>query len=81
MTSGTGGAASNPEERRRRILVARSKEQANFPFLVQTRPTENWTTRKAYTALEDAIVSARQTADLYPGLPVRVLHCTGGPMK
>lgn len=61
------------------IPVVTSRAQANFPFCVQTQPTENWGTAEAAVTLEAAMEVARALAAKYPALPVRIRHCQGGP--
>jgi hypothetical protein len=61
------------------IPVVTSKTQANFPFCVQTQPTENWGTVETAVTLDAAMEAARALAAKYPALPVRIEHCQGGP--
>ena len=61
------------------IPVVKSNVAANFPFCVQTQPTENWGTSEAAVTLEAAVEAAEALAVKYPNLPVRIQHCTGGP--
>lgn len=60
--------------------IVKSKERANFPYLVERRNTENWSTSKAFLEEAPAVAYAEQMEKLYPRVPWRVLHCTGGPM-
>lgn len=57
-----------------------NKGKANFPYLVQRKNTENWNTSAAFKTKSEAFIFARELAQKYPRLPVRVMHYTGGPM-
>ena len=61
------------------IPVVKTNAAANFPFCVQSQPTENWGTVEAAVTLEAAMEAAQTLASKYPKLPVRVQQCTGGP--
>ena len=63
------------------IPVVKTNVAANFPFGVQTRPTENWGTVESAVTLEAAMETAEALASKYPKLPVRVEQCTGGPKE
>ncbi len=62
------------------ILVVKSKEAANYPFVVQVKATENWGTLNAAVTLAAAqeIVRALTSSDTLNGVPIRIEHCTGG---
>lgn len=60
--------------------MSTSKGKANFPYLVQRQNTENWNTSAAFKTKSEAFIFARELADKYPRLPIRVMHYTGGPM-
>lgn len=59
---------------------ATSSLPANFPWLVQVQNTENWNTSTAHLVEADAVAAAETLAERFPFLPVRVLHCKGGPI-
>jgi hypothetical protein len=63
-----------------KVTRAKSNKPANFPHLVQHQNTENWNTHSAHETDADAMVEAEKLAAKYPRMPVRVQHCTGGPM-
>jgi hypothetical protein len=61
------------------IPVVTTNEQANFPFVVQRRNTENWNTSSAAPTLEAAMEDAHTLAAQYPTVPWRIQHHKGGP--
>lgn len=58
-----------------------SKGKSNFPYIVETRNTENWNSVAAFSDEWNAIKYAEQVAKVFPKLPIRVHHYTGGPME
>lgn len=52
----------------------RSSEGSAWPFTVQTRSTENWSSAGAYTDLDNAIRDALRLRAEYPSLPLQVVH-------
>lgn len=60
------------------IPVVRSNDKANYPYLVQIRNTENWSTTEGVVTLLAAQEIAQALQQRYPNLPVRIQHCTGG---
>lgn len=60
------------------IPVVTSAEKANYPFIVQCKNTENWSSHSAAVSLAAALEDAAELQARYPRLPVRVEHCTGG---
>lgn len=67
-----------------KIIEIESKEQANFPILVQVRATENWSTVNAFPGDSrgeaEAWCRAEGLAFTYPSLPIRIVRCVGGPI-
>lgn len=62
------------------IPVVKSAAQSNFPFIVQGKNTENWSSHSASVTLEAAMEDAHALAKKHPGLPVRIEHLEGGPL-
>ncbi len=62
------------------IQVVKSKDAANYPFVVQVKATENWGALNATVTLAAAqeIVRALASSDTLAGVPIRIAHCTGG---
>lgn len=60
------------------IEVVKSTKPANFPFVVEFKPTENWGTHKASVSMANAKAMAVELKQKYPKLPVRIKHYTGG---
>lgn len=60
------------------IEVVTSNEPANYPFVVEFKPTENWCAHKASVSLEPAESMAADLKAKNPDLPVRIKHYTGG---
>jgi hypothetical protein len=63
-----------------KVTRSTSSKPANFPHLVQHRNTENWSTHSSHKTDVEAMVEAEKLAVKYPSMPVRVQHCTGGPI-
>lgn len=62
------------------IPVVKSAEPANFPWAVQVQNTENWSTHGARVTEASARELASELKKSHPSLPVRIQHCTGGPV-
>jgi hypothetical protein len=58
--------------------VAKSKQKANFPYCVQYKATENWSTHGCFKSLAVAKNTAEILAEQYPRLSIRVIEYTGG---
>lgn len=61
------------------VRIVKSPGRANFPWAVQFKPTENWSTTAAYADKGPAVEHAERLQAEYPHLPVRVQHYAGGP--
>jgi hypothetical protein len=60
--------------------VSKSKKKANFPYCVESKPTENWSVNACFKTLEPAKEYARALSKKYPKLTIRVMHYAGGAM-
>lgn len=60
------------------IEVVTSNEPANYPFVVEFKPTENWCAHEASVSLAPAEAMAADLKAKNPDLPVRIKHYTGG---
>ena len=60
--------------------MGKSKEKANFPFCVETKATENWSTKACFKTMQPAKEYAVALSKQYPNLAIRVMHYAGGAM-
>jgi hypothetical protein len=60
--------------------MSKSRKKANFPYCVETQPTENWNTTACFKEKTSAFEYAKALARQYPKLPIRVMHYAGGLM-
>ena len=63
------------------LEIVRKKGKANFPFVVQFKATENWSTDSAFKDKQEAITYASKKASIWHKVPWRIAHYTGGPMN
>lgn len=62
------------------VRIALSKANANYPFAVQYQNAfGNWCSKSAHLDLNVAVHEAK-ALQAKSNLPVRVEHCTGGPI-
>lgn len=57
----------------RTFPIAHSKEPANFPYCVQFRPTENWSTSACFRTYQEAHAHIVERMDLWPRVEWRIL--------
>ena len=60
--------------------MGKSKKKANFPFCVETKATENWSTKACFKTMQPAKEYAVALSKQYPNLAIRVMHYAGGAM-
>ena len=58
--------------------MGKSKKKANFPFCVETKATENWSTKACFKTMQPAKEYAVALSKQYPNLAIRVMHYAGG---
>lgn len=61
-----------------RIPIVMLNEPANYPFVVQTKNTENWNSVGSAVTRQAAVDKATEVQKLHPQLPIRIAHHTGG---
>ena len=60
--------------------MGKSKKKANFPYCVETKATENWSTQSCFKTLAPAKEYAVALSKKYPKLAIRVMQYAGGAM-
>lgn len=61
-----------------KIIVEKSTEPANYPFVVVVRNTENWNSEASFVSMAAAESKLLEIQKQFPGLPSKIIHHIGG---